>query len=212
MGGEKRRTLTTGDLMRSQGVPARKRIRRTLVVEDGGGEEATWSLSESDEDKSEADTEGEEKGEAGLEDEEDVDFEDEPLSTPQPSRFNFSRIATKPRKQLAASITSTNSPSTFLSLGVSLPLQASLSSMSIRTPTEVQAACIPPLLHGKFPLNFGNEHVFNTCLHIRQRLHRKCQDRVRKDCRICNPYSPEVVRGPLRPICPCSYSHKVSLP
>jgi ATP-dependent RNA helicase DDX49/DBP8 len=211
MGREKHRISTTGDFTRSQGVPARKRLR-TLVAEDGGGEEATWSPSESDDDKSEDDTEGEEKGEAGLEDEEDIDFEDEALGTPQPERFNFSRIATKPRKQLAASITSTNSPSTFLSLGVSLPLQTALSSMSIRTPTEVQAACIPPLLHGKFSFNFENERVFNACLYIRQRLHRKCQDRVRKDRRVCNPYSPEAVRRSLRPICPCSHSHKVSLP
>jgi ATP-dependent RNA helicase DDX49/DBP8 len=35
-------------------------------------------------------------------------------------------------------------------MGISTPLQAALNSMSIRTPTEVQAACIPPLLLGKY--------------------------------------------------------------
>ena len=38
---------------------------------------------------------------------------------------------------------------TFSSLGISVPLQAALKSMSIKLPTEVQAACIPPLLEGK---------------------------------------------------------------
>ena len=38
---------------------------------------------------------------------------------------------------------------TFSSLGISAPLQAALKSMSIQLPTEVQAACIPPLLEGK---------------------------------------------------------------
>ena len=38
---------------------------------------------------------------------------------------------------------------TFPSLGVSAPLQAALKSMSIKLPTEIQAACIPPLLEGK---------------------------------------------------------------
>ncbi|KAJ6614301.1 P-loop containing nucleoside triphosphate hydrolase protein [Mycena sp. CBHHK59/15] len=34
-------------------------------------------------------------------------------------------------------------------MGISAPLQLALTSMSIRTPTEVQAACIPPLLQGR---------------------------------------------------------------
>jgi ATP-dependent RNA helicase DDX49/DBP8 len=38
--------------------------------------------------------------------------------------------------------------SSFSALGVSPPLQAALASMSIKTPTPVQAACIPPLLSG----------------------------------------------------------------
>jgi ATP-dependent RNA helicase DDX49/DBP8 len=39
-------------------------------------------------------------------------------------------------------------PPSFSALGISPPLQAALASMSIRTPTPVQAACIPPLLSG----------------------------------------------------------------
>ncbi|KAJ3513088.1 hypothetical protein NMY22_g15146 [Coprinellus aureogranulatus] len=38
---------------------------------------------------------------------------------------------------------------TFASLGISAPLRAALKSMSITSPTEVQAACIPPILSGR---------------------------------------------------------------
>ena len=41
---------------------------------------------------------------------------------------------------------------TFHELGVSKVLVASLTKMSIRKPTEVQAACIPPLLAGLYSL------------------------------------------------------------
>ncbi|KAF7332174.1 hypothetical protein MKEN_00098400 [Mycena kentingensis (nom. inval.)] len=40
-------------------------------------------------------------------------------------------------------------PNSFAVLGISAPLQTALASMSIRTPTEVQSACIPPLLQGR---------------------------------------------------------------
>ena len=39
---------------------------------------------------------------------------------------------------------------TFTSLGISSPLRAALKSMSITDPTEVQSACIPPILSGVF--------------------------------------------------------------
>jgi len=149
MAGTKRRTLTTDDLMHRQEKPDRKRLRR---VENSGSSEG--SSRQSDEDQSEAETEPEDRGESDSEadledDEDDVDLEDETSCTSpsQPNRFSFSR---KPRTQLAASEPSKLPPSTFSSLGVSPPLQAALSSMSIRTPTEVQAACIPPILAGEF--------------------------------------------------------------
>lgn len=47
---------------------------------------------------------------------------------------------------------------TFTSLGISSPLRAALKSMSITNPTEVQSACIPPILSGVFPIRFL--HVF----------------------------------------------------
>ncbi|KZP32873.1 DEAD-domain-containing protein [Athelia psychrophila] len=55
-------------------------------------------------------------------------------------------MAKPPAAQL---ISKAGSGSSFTSLGVSAPLQAALSSMSIRTATEIQAACIPQLLAGE---------------------------------------------------------------
>ena len=67
-----------------------------------------------------------------------------------PSRFSF-----KPRKGAISEETTVSShvpslPSTFAELGVSLSLVSAMNSMSIRTPTEVQATCIPPLLDGMY--------------------------------------------------------------
>ncbi|KAF8165398.1 P-loop containing nucleoside triphosphate hydrolase protein [Crassisporium funariophilum] len=65
---------------------------------------------------------------------------------PTEDRFNFVT------RQTGNLQTSTNAPtqhSSFASLGVSIPLQAALKSMSIKTPSEVQSGCIPALLAGR---------------------------------------------------------------
>lgn len=41
----------------------------------------------------------------------------------------------------------------FADMGVAPPLNAALARISIRAPTEIQAACIPPLLAGLFCKN-----------------------------------------------------------
>ncbi|KAF8192546.1 P-loop containing nucleoside triphosphate hydrolase protein [Pholiota molesta] len=51
-----------------------------------------------------------------------------------------------PKRQTS---TSASSQSSFASLGISPQLQGALKSMSIKAPTEVQSACIPPLLAGR---------------------------------------------------------------
>lgn len=50
-----------------------------------------------------------------------------------------------------------NASQDFLSLGLSTALVSSLNSMSIRRPTPVQAACIPPLLAGNYLLNVHDD-------------------------------------------------------
>ncbi|KAG7449305.1 DEAD-domain-containing protein [Guyanagaster necrorhizus] len=63
---------------------------------------------------------------------------------------NISRFNTKDSSQPRIASTAANFKHTsFSDLGISGSLQAALTSMSIRTPTEVQAACIPPLSSGR---------------------------------------------------------------
>lgn len=65
-----------------------------------------------------------------------------------PSRFSI-----KPRRSTATVENTAPSPTspppqTFVDLGVSSSLVAAMGKISIRMPTEVQIACIPPLLDG----------------------------------------------------------------
>lgn len=164
MTGAKRRVLTTDDLMHKQEGSDRKRKRLTSVVRrrhttsmEGGDEtsekESIGSSSELEGIGGEVE-EGYGDGQS-EQDDDDAESEGEEQSTSQlPERFNFSRMH---RGQTSKSILSKpSSPDTFMSLGVSAPLQAALSSMSIRTPTGVQTACIPPLLAGELSRNIGH--------------------------------------------------------
>ncbi|KAF7313752.1 hypothetical protein HMN09_00532300 [Mycena chlorophos] len=61
---------------------------------------------------------------------------------------NLSRLGgLKSRSELSAP--APQKITSFAALGISAPLQTALAAMSIRVPTEVQAACIPPLLQGR---------------------------------------------------------------
>ena len=141
---KKRAETTVDDLLRRQEEPDRKRRRVTpdqVVDMDSSAEE---------EDPDEKRVEGtEDMGIGVVEDGEgsgsDGSEDEEQLSMSQPDRFNFNRTSFKRHDPPPQAL----SRSSFMSLGVSAPLQAALSSMSIRTPTEIQAACIPQLLAGE---------------------------------------------------------------
>lgn len=79
------------------------------------------------------------------------------ISTSKPSSSSHSKLL---KQTISPSHSTSNKPKpvltsrptplqAFASLGVSKTLVASLATMSIRAPTEVQAACIPPLLAGE---------------------------------------------------------------
>ncbi|KZT29308.1 DEAD-domain-containing protein [Neolentinus lepideus HHB14362 ss-1] len=75
----------------------------------------------------------------------DLDVDDS-LSNPTITRF--SKLKSKqPRRD--TDTVSADLPASFASLGVSSVLQNALAQMSIRIPTEIQAACITPLLQGR---------------------------------------------------------------
>jgi len=76
------------------------------------------------------------------------------LPTPTPiERISLARRLVKDNVDQKSTNAHAPTPlSSFASLGISAPLQATLASMSIKKPTEVQAACIPPLLAGELTI------------------------------------------------------------
>ncbi|THH13573.1 hypothetical protein EW146_g6661 [Bondarzewia mesenterica] len=162
MAGPKRKTLTTDDLMRRQEEPQPKRRKQTPnevdSSEDQEGEEGEVSLDEgsdeerleyvSDEEDVEQDGEGSEPEEGQMKRVQRAarlwDTTDDPSSSriqkiPKPTKAHPTPLKTDVPKR-----------STFSSLDISTPLINTLSKMSIRAPTEVQTACIPPLLAGEY--------------------------------------------------------------
>lgn len=148
LSGSKRRALTTDDLMRRQEVGPRKRQKRIRDEDED-------SLRGSDGPASAEDSKSE--GLSALD--EGEDDEDSPSEIPVsnaeeddtvPSRFSF-----KPRQGTAAKETTvlphvSSPPPTFAEMGVSSSLVSAMNKMSIRTPTEIQVACIPPLIDGMY--------------------------------------------------------------
>ena len=167
--GQKRRVLTTDDLLRRQEEPANKKLKISPL----GLDDSDDASSELDEEVSEELAnnglrweEGRSRRNPGDKENSDalLDGEEEPLTSGESdSEISFAlegrnsidlqRVKTKTISQRLPKPTTT----TFASLDISAPLQASLTAMSIRTPTEVQAACIPPLLAGQ-----SAEIVFNV--------------------------------------------------
>lgn len=73
--------------------------------------------------------------------------EDEKSFLEVSERLNASRL---PERIEPIRNTQPRLPASFSELGVSSSIQNALKTMSIHTPTEIQTACIPPLLDGMF--------------------------------------------------------------
>jgi len=144
----KRRAFTTDDLMHRQelGPPKRQKRIRDEYEDSSGSSDGSASkedpesegLSASDEDEEDQNSASEIPARNGGE--EDT----------IPSRFSL-----RPRQGTitgkTTSPTRVHSPAqTFVGMGVSSSLVSAMAKMSIHTPTEVQAACIPPLLDGMY--------------------------------------------------------------
>ena len=163
--------LDADDLLRRLESSEPRRKKRRLQIEEEPDEgDALNGLDEDDEDSSggsvgvtedprEADdiegSDAEIDESSSNDEQEDVQEELSMASrtTARVGKEDVSRISlpTKSRiedKQRPSETTTLASASSFLELGASKALVASLTGMSIRTPTEVQAACIPPLLAG----------------------------------------------------------------
>ncbi|KAJ7498980.1 P-loop containing nucleoside triphosphate hydrolase protein [Mycena latifolia] len=136
----KRKSLTTDDLLRQQEGP-QKRLKTSIHESSDVDSDSAASNVENEDALSEADED------TDATDDQDSDH---PESIIDESRGDSpsSRLILKPRTDHKPAPRPPPS-ATFSALGISAPLQSALTSMSIRTPTEVQAACIPPLLQGK---------------------------------------------------------------
>lgn len=157
----------TDSLPRRQEEPHRKRVRLSppLSIQSGSdgldssASEIDRSARGDDVDDCEEEDSSEDEEELRVEILDDKTFGDGEDSTSDsqinpanllndsPDRFEISRVKAK---QIPPQIREKKLPDSFSALGISPQLQSALITMSIRTPTEVQAACILPLLAGKY--------------------------------------------------------------
>jgi ATP-dependent RNA helicase DDX49/DBP8 len=158
----KRRTLTTDDLLRRQEEPRKRRkqspVVRTVEAEDSSpGEDDDFDLTSEDaeveEDASEWESEVEESPDSETHEETSLVESGRLGHSSESSGLLGSRVTVKPRQvhRHRHTLSPEAGPSkqvTFSSLGISPPLLSALSKMAIHTPTEIQRACIPPLLAG----------------------------------------------------------------
>ena len=148
----KRRTPTTDDLLRRQEGP-QKRHKKSLVIQrdedegDSAKEEADFGWVSEDQDVESDD---------GAEESTDSEAS-KGSSLTGPVRLDISnespgsRVTIKPRlvhQQPLSSGAGSSKSATFSPLDISPPLLSALSKMAIHSPTEIQRACIPPLLAG----------------------------------------------------------------
>ena len=159
----KRRAPTIDDLLRRQEEPQKRyRSSTTFQEHDHEGSSVDERYDEGSSDGSEESSEDSEPDctqlESGGEESTDSEFNQE--ATPlnfgrfsRPDDLLGSRVSIKPnftsqRSQGTSSGAGASKNVTFLSLNISPPLLSALSKMAIHNPTEIQRACIPPLLIG----------------------------------------------------------------
>ncbi|KAF7776205.1 hypothetical protein Agabi119p4_4598 [Agaricus bisporus var. burnettii] len=143
-----RMPISVDDLLRRQEqepTRAAKRRKITYSRDESAGEESGSDVNVKEGDGIDDSLEDEEANE-DEEEEEDRQSEDEPLELG--GRLG-SLIKRKLQPPSHRSKTPHQTMGSFSSFGISSALSSALTSMSIRIPTEVQTACIPPLLSGR---------------------------------------------------------------
>jgi ATP-dependent RNA helicase DDX49/DBP8 len=139
----KRDALTADDLLRTLEGPQTKRPRLSPEEHDGSSSENFHGHEDSN--SSEDDESVEDDIHSKSDDEGIFGRDAEEASNPSVRiHARLSPSLPQPAEKRARQPLA----SSFTSFGVSAPLIAALGSMSIKTPTPVQSACIPPLLSG----------------------------------------------------------------
>ncbi|KAN0124549.1 P-loop containing nucleoside triphosphate hydrolase protein [Lactarius tabidus] len=159
----KRRAPTIDDLLRRQEEPQKRHRPSTSFQDhDDEGSRVDESREGSDEESSEDSESNGTELESGGEESTDSELSQE-TSPLDPGRVSLSsespdllgsRVSIKPklasqRSQGESSGAGSSKNVTFSSLNISSPLLSTLSKMAIHAPTEIQQACIPPLLIGR---------------------------------------------------------------
>lgn len=155
----KRGALTTDDLLRMQEEPHKKHkhslAQRDEDEDNAGEDDDDFNFKLEPEDRGVESDDGE--WEIGVDESTDSENGTEsPLQEPsrigrlnESSSLLGSRVIVKPRPVYRRTLSpAAGKLMTFLSLGISPPLLSALSKMAIHAPTEIQQACIPPLLAG----------------------------------------------------------------
>ncbi|KZS91271.1 DEAD-domain-containing protein [Sistotremastrum niveocremeum HHB9708] len=159
--GKKRKELTADDLLRREETLSVKRQKTTSQV----GKRRTQKLDSEPESDASGDSsddgpllkdgDGDDGSDAeNVEDSEDdqsSDVQRQPLDEQSSTRIRADTSGAQ-RKIVDNSQEPLSLPKktpSFTSLGISDPIVRALANMSIKLPTEVQAACIPPMLAGK---------------------------------------------------------------
>lgn len=159
----KRRAPTIDDLLRRQEEPQKKH-RPSPTFQEHDDEDSLDEDQGSSEESSQSNEPDGGQSESEGEDSTDSEFgqgsEAPPVAPGRLSRSSESpdllgsRVSIKlklagQRSQVVSSGAGSSKNATFLSLNISPPLLSALSKMAIHTPTEIQRACIPPLLIGR---------------------------------------------------------------
>lgn len=160
MAGQKHEGLTTDDLLRLQEGPPLKKIRLSastsvdsgyfIGLHDESGSGSSEYPGDDLTDQEEDPQDGDESflGQAD-EDEEGSDHWELRGAIEDSGRLKLARASSlSTRTPRPAAETPKRSARSFNDIGISPALEAALHRMSIHTPTEVQAACIPPILAG----------------------------------------------------------------
>ncbi len=161
----KRRMPTTDELLRRQEEPQKRHHRLPLAQEYEDNDNIVGKDDDFDSESAPEDQEAQWDGEweAGVEETTDSEIgkesslvdDDRICRLDGGSSLLGSRVTVKPRLTHQRTLSpGASKPVTFSSLGISPLLLSALSKMAIHAPTEIQQACIPPLLAGQL-LNSG---------------------------------------------------------
>jgi ATP-dependent RNA helicase DDX49/DBP8 len=132
-------------------------VMKAMLAQKGKGKQVESASEDEDEDEEEDESE-EAASDNDKDEEEDTGSEAESSRSAELrnaqqqsspiSRIPTSRVVARPKQEPFQS-TKPPSDTTFESLGLSKPLIAALASINIKKPTEIQSACLGPIMAGR---------------------------------------------------------------